>query len=143
MHYGFLPSPKYDEYQENYINCCTDLPWAIPKTVKGEQIDIIGTICEAISCYNYKNVLPAYYEVAMKSRTADSPDDAEMLQIIADTRTISFGYSYKMSLNNILGDIGTTNREVASYLKSAQKMAQKNLDKLIETYETMDDASAE
>lgn len=136
MRYGFLPTPKFDEYQENYINCCTDLPWAIPKTAQGEQLDIIGTLCEAISCYNYQKVLPAYFDVAMKSRAADSADDAEMLQIVADTRTISFGYSFGLPLNNILDKIGS--QEAASFLKSSEKMATKVLEKLSQTFEEME-----
>lgn len=136
--YGFLPCPKYDELQENYINGCTDLPWAIPKTVTAEQVDIIGTIVEATSCYNYKNVLPAYFEVAMKSRTADSPDDAEMLQIIADGRTISFGFSYGLTFNDVLRKLIVSNEELASYYQANQKAAQKILDKLIEDFNTME-----
>lgn len=135
MRYGFLPSPKFDELQENYINCCTDLPWAIPKTARGEQLTVIGTVCEALSAYNYKNVLPVYFDVAMKSRTADSPDDAEMLQLIADTRTISFAHAYSLKFSGILNDVGTGSQEVASYIKSNEKMAQKTLDKLISKVE--------
>lgn len=135
IRYGFLPTPKYDEAQANYINCCTDLPWAIPKTVKGEQIDIIGTLCEAISCYNYKNVLPAYFDVAMKSRTAETPDDAEMLQLIADTRTISFAHAYGLKFARILDDIGENSTAVASYFKTSQKVAAKELDKIVKTFE--------
>ena len=135
--YGFLPTPKLDELQENYINGCTDLPWAIPKTISPEQADIIGTIVEATSCYNYKNVLPAYFDVAMKSRTADSPDDAEMLQLIADTRKISFAYSYGMNCSNFLAELLESNKEVASYAKSMQKGSSKALEKLIKSFEDM------
>ena len=141
--YGFLPSPKFDELQENYINGCTDLPWAIPKTISPEQAKIIGTIVEATSCYNYKHVLPAYFDVAMKNRTADSPDDAEMLQIIADTRRISFAFSYSMSMNNILDSLSSGNQEVASYYRSQQKPAQKALEKLIKEFEEMKELNAQ
>jgi hypothetical protein len=134
--YGFLPSPKLDEVQENYINYCTDVPWAIPKTAA--RMDIVGTICEALSCYNYKNVLPAYYEVAIKNRIADSPDDAEMLQLIADTRTIGFAYFYGMSFNNIISDVVGTTKEISSYLEKGEKSARKKLEKLVTTFEDME-----
>lgn len=133
--YGFLPTPKLDENQENYINCCTDVPWAIPKTTP--NIDIVGTICEAMSCYNYNNVLPAYFEVAMKSRTADSPEDAEMLQLIADTRTIGTAYAYGLTFNNIISDVVGTNNEISSYMTKQEKAASKLLDKLLITFEDM------
>ncbi len=140
IRYGFLPTPKFDEYQENYINCCTDLLWGIPQTVStGEQLDTVGTLCEAISCYNYQNVLPVYFEAAMKARAADSADDAEMLQLIADTRTIAFSFTYNLQMNNILSDLGSSNKEVASYIKGQSKVTSKMLDNLLTTMATIDD----
>ncbi len=140
MRYGFLPTPKYDEYQENYINCCTDLLWGIPQTVASEeQLTTVGTLCEAISCYNYQNVLPAYFEVAMKARAADSADDAEMLQLIADTRTIAFSFSYDLQMQNILSDLGTSTKEVASYIQSKSKVTAKALEKFLETMNELED----
>lgn len=138
VRYGFLPTPKLDEAQENYINCCTDVPWAIPKTVMGEQQHIVGTICEAMSAYNYNHVLPVYLEGALKSRAADSADDTEMLQIIADTRTIGFAYGYGLQINNILGDILDNGQGAASYFKSKEKVAEKALNKMISNFEDMD-----
>ena len=138
LRYGFLPTPKLDEAQANYINCCTDVPWCIPKNVSDDQLDVIGTVVEGMSCYNYNNVLPAYYEVAIKARTADAPDDAEMLSIISDTRTISFSYTYALTYNNIVNGCVENNSEVASYFKKNEKVATKSLDKLIEKYEDMD-----
>ena len=138
LRYGFLPTPKLDEAQADYINCCTDVPWCIPKNVSSDQLDVIGTVVEGMSCYNYNNVLPAYYEVAIKARTADAPDDAEMLSIISDTRTISFSYTYALTYNNIVNGCVENNSEVASYFKKNEKVATKTLDKLIEKYDGMD-----
>ena len=138
VRYGFLPTPKLDEAQENYINCCTDVPWAIPKTVMGKQQHVVGTICEAMSAYNYNHVLPVYLEGALKSRAADSADDTEMLQIIADTRTIGFAYGYGLQMNNILGDILEGGQGAASYFKSKEKVAEKALNKMISNFEDMD-----
>ena len=138
IRYGFLPTPKLDEEQKSYINCCTDVPWGIPKNVTGDRLDLIGTVTEAMSCYNYNNVLPAYYETAIKARTADAPDDAEMLSIISDTRTISFSYTYSLTYNNIVYGCVENNAEVASYFKKNEKVATKTLAKMIENYEKMD-----
>ncbi len=133
--YGFLPSPKFDETQRSYINCCTDRPWAIPITVTGDQLDIVGTVCEALSCRNYQHVLPVYFEQTMKARLADAPDDAEMLQIIADTRTTSFSFAYELPYRNILGDLGTSSEGVGSYYQKNVKVAEKNLERLITAFE--------
>lgn len=138
VRYGFLPTPKLDEAQENYINCCTDVPWAIPKTVKGDQEHIVGTICEAMSAYNYNHVLPVYLEGALKSRAADSADDTEMLQIIADTRTIGFAYGYDLQMKNILGDILDNGQGAASYFKSKERVAEKAVHKMVTSFEDME-----
>ena len=130
--YGFLPCPKFDELQESYINCCTDEPWAIPTTVAGEQIGIVGTIVEAMSCYNYQHVLPVYFDVSMKRRMADSPDDAEMLQLIADTRTTSFAYAFDLTFKNILADVGDVSG-VSSYLAKSQKIAERQIANMVKS----------
>ena len=134
-HAGFLSTPKRDEVQENYINCCTDAPWGIPAIADAEQQNAIGTVVEAMSCYNYKNILPAYYEVTMKARIADEPDDAEMLQLLADTRTIGFAYAYELPGNNMIEDlINNGSMGVASYLQKITKNAGKQLDKLLANF---------
>ena len=133
--YGFLPCPKYDENQKDYISGCTDLPWAIPKTVTDAQIDIIGTVVEALSAKNYAGVLPVYFETVMKARIADSPDDAEMLQIIADGRTISFAMQYGLEYYNTLKELIVGRKEVASYYQGLAEAAQNKLDTLIESFD--------
>lgn len=135
VRYGFLPQPKYDEAQEKYIACCTDCPWALPKTLAEAQRPIVGTVIEALSCRNYNCMLPVYLESTLKSRLADEPDDAEMLGLIADNRTISFAYSFnKLTYNNFISDIVFSNTEVASYLKRSEKLAQKALDKILDSF---------
>ena len=134
-HAGFLSTPKRDETQENYINCCTDAPWGIPANVNTDQQKVIGAVVEAMSCYNYKNVLPAYYEVTMKARIADEPDDAEMLQLLADTRTIGFAYAYELPGSNMIEDmLNNKTLNVASYLQKIEKNANKQLEKLLANF---------
>ena len=136
--YGFLPTPKLDEQQENYVNCCTDMLWAMPKTLVGDEAERSATIIEAFQCYNYNHMLPAYFEGALKARIADSPDDSEMMQLIADTRAISFSQNYGLTFNNIIADcvLGTNN--VASYFKSGEKAATKSLEKMIDKFIEME-----
>ena len=59
--------------------------------------------------------------------------------LIADTRSISFAYSYGMAFNNILADLQSGTRETASYIKSSEKVAVKSLEKMIKTFEGFDD----
>ena len=136
--YGFLPPPKLDELQEDYISCCTDMLWAMPKTLIGEAAERSATIIEAFQCYNYNYMLPEYLESALKARLSDSPDDSEMLQIIADTRAIAFAYIYELPINTIVNDCVFGNQQVASYFKANQKSAQNKINSLVEKFAEME-----
>ena len=136
--YGIFTYPKFDENQTEYINCCTDCPWAIPATLKDENKEVVGTVIEAVSCLNYNTLLPLFTETVLKAKLADSPDDSEMVQIIIDTRTISFAYSYnKMQFCNYINDLVSNGSStgVASYYAKAQKLANKTLEKLVKAFE--------
>ncbi len=47
IQYGFLPTPKFDEEQEDCITGITDAYWAIPITVY-ENLDVVSVITEAL-----------------------------------------------------------------------------------------------
>ena len=123
--YGILPCPKLNELQEEYINCCTDKLWGIPIHIGGEQLEIVGTICEALSCSNFNIVIPAYFDVTMKSRIADTPDDSEMLQLIRDTRTVAFAYTFLQPLHSIHS--GSRNENVGSLVAKYESKIEKSL----------------
>jgi len=132
VRYGFLPTPKLDENQENYINACTDLPWAIPITVSDPAV--IGAICEAISCYNYNKVLPTYFDIVMKVRLAETESDAQMLQLIADTRTLGFSYAYQLPFNNLISSCIIGNQPFASYFAANELLAEAEIEELVEQF---------
>lgn len=134
FYYGFLSTPKLDEYQPDYINCCTDQPWGISATSTEEQREIIGYVCEALSCCNYNNALPVYFDSTMKSRIADEPDDAEMLQLIRDTRTIGLAFAYNLHCNNIYELVTENGGNVASTLARYQKLGQKGVDIFLKSF---------
>ena len=61
----------------------------------------------------------------MKSRIADEPDDAEMLQLIRDTRTIGLAFAYDMHCKDIFDLVTENGGNVASTLAKYQKLGQK------------------
>ena len=134
VRYGFLPIPKFDEAQEKYISACTDTVWALPKTLSSAHESNTGIILEALSCHNYNYMLPVYLENTLKSRLADNPDDAEMLQLIADSRTIAFAFAMKLTYDNLIKDVVLTNTETASYLQKSAKLAEKTLEGVVSGY---------
>ena len=137
--YGVLPMPKFDENQKEYMGGFTDRPMAIPITV-ANNLENIGIVTEALNMEGYKQVFPAYYELALKSRYADQSDDAAMIDIIHDNSVMAFTYLYgnhASAYSNMLGTLFSGNSpstDVASYAAKNEKAQTKYLEKLNEFF---------
>ena len=93
--YGIVPFPKYDENQDDYIvffGVNSSNMFAIPIT--SSDLERSGIILEAMSAEGYKQLIPAYYEVALKAKYLRDEDSVRMLDLITAARTISFAYCY-------------------------------------------------
>jgi len=121
--YGILPFPKYDDTIDGYISGSRNTHNAFSLTITCEDTERAGAVLEALSSANHKNLLPAYYEVALKTKYTADDDSARMYDIIRDGMTLNFGYIY----SNAVGDptrpfmYGMTGQsEWASYLASVK-----------------------
>ena len=134
--YGILPMPKLDETQEHYYGGSTDRPIVVPITVQKDYLENIGIVVEALNAEGYKQVYPAFYEIAMKNRYADQTDDAKMLDIIHENVIISFTYlfgNYASSYNKMFSDLfnaATPNTDVASWDAKNAKPQKKYVERL-------------
>lgn len=126
--YGFLPAPKLDETQEDYITSATDVFWAIP-LITTSRADFIGTITEALQCQHYNLVRPAFFETTMKIRLSDAPEDAQVLDIIPRTLTIDLDYVHGVNMNSLFYTSSLT--KLASQAKRAEGAIMKKVDNLI------------
>lgn len=89
---GILPMPKYDEKQENYCSAAWGgAVWTLPKTFNKDKADNLGIVLEAMSYYGYKDVIPVYKEVALKTKTARDNESSDMLDIVFSTIYFDFG----------------------------------------------------
>jgi maltose-binding protein MalE len=119
--YGILPMPKLDASAAIYYAGCTDRPVAVPVTLNPENYDKTGIVIEALSAEGYKQVFPAVFEVALKTRYADQSEDAEMLDLIQSNVILSFNYIYGnyaspyLALLENLFNAATPSSDVASW----------------------------
>lgn len=97
--YGVLPYPKYDEAQDEYkfMSRNTHNAFSMPTTCG--NIDLAGAAYEALSCANYNNLLPAYYEVALKTKYASDDESAQMYDLIHNNIILDFGYTFNNSFS--------------------------------------------
>ena len=92
--YGIIPYPKWDEKQSDYITIVDGgfTILAIPKTVVDTKKS--GIIAEALCAETYKNVIPVYYDIAIKEKGARDEESLEMIDFIMSKRVYDFGYIY-------------------------------------------------
>lgn len=136
--YGILPMPKLDESQDQYYGGSTDRPIAVPITL--QNLEAAGIVIEAMNAEGYKQVFPAYYEVALKARYADANDDANMIDIVHNNCICSFTYmfgNYSSSYNNMLETLfnaKTPSTDVASYAAKNEKTQIKRVETIMKYY---------
>lgn len=90
--FGIIPCPKYDDQVEGYpslVDAACNL-FVVPVTVSDP--DRASAVLEALAYYGWKDVVPAYYDVALSVKFARDDDSVTMLDIIRANRTFDIGY---------------------------------------------------
>ncbi len=136
--YGYLPIPKLDETQKEYVSGAYDQFWAIPKPAF-EDIDQISALMEAVSYNSYNYVIPVVWETALKIKLSDDPVDAKTFDIIRDTIQVDLGYSFNednVALNNLVWGLTRANpSRLSSFVDINARAAKEYINKLNETYQ--------
>ena len=143
--YGVVPIPKYDEKQTEYHSQMHDAFTiaCIPTTVKGERLEEMAAFLEAMSSASYRLVRPDYYETTLRTKIAQDPQSAEMMDLIINGIHIDAGIIYSHNIGSFHQGIqalveGKTNNAVSRF-KSMSKSAQNHLTKLVRKLDTLAD----
>ncbi len=127
--FGIIPYPKYSETQEGtYCRVCYYMPCIIPKT--NSNLEMTGTILEALHCLSYEKVIPAYYDISLKGKYSRDDESAEMLDLIFQSRVIDIGDSTLCGQirDNFIASMMTNNKRT---LASAVKVYGNNITKYL------------
>lgn len=134
--FGILPYPKWDEKQENYhsFSDVYNTPvFVIPVTTEGTMS---ANLLEALSYFGYQTILPAYYEKALKGKTARDEQSGEMLDIIYNNVSYDFiqiyGYNLYPGPDLLLGQSLADNRTITYEYNSRKRMYETKMNELIE-----------
>ena len=136
VRFGILPYPLYDESQKEYKSLNWNGLIAVPTTI--ENPDMVGEVLELMNYYS-ANVKVAYHEKLLGTKLAESPDDAEMLNIIWASQTSDVGliccncndFMDKLvyMLPSLVGDY-KTRYSFSSFVEKYSPAAQAGLDKV-------------
>ena len=140
--YGVLPVPKFDVEQEAYraIPEVTSSMVVVLSTVEDERLDMVSATVELMAAESYKTVTPTYVDVVLKSKQANSPDDAEMVQLILDSMVYSFGWIFS---STHMGNMGKAfrvvdgSRDITQYYQTNQVAYETALNDLIDAFASL------
>jgi len=133
--FGIVPYPKKTKEQVQYKTSSRDqhTMFGIPVDVK--DVDFAGLITEALCVTSNKIVIPAYYDVALKSKYARDDESAEMLDIIRQGLNFDFGIVFAAQTNSagwmIRASVNESSFKFASTLEKNLSKHQKALDKFL------------
>lgn len=128
--FGVLPLPKYNAEQSQYYSrVIGGFPFVVPTT--NVRPDIAGAVMEAMACSARNEIIPAYYESALKTKYSRDADTAEMLDLIFDTRMYDLGdtiwcMTIRVDYTNVFtkGEdtfMSATDKNETKYSKAIQK----------------------
>ena len=141
--YGVVPIPKYSEDQKTYYSQMHDgfTVACLPNTVKADRADMLSAVLEAMSSISYRIVRPAYYETTLRTKLAQDPQSAAMMDLIMDNIRIDAGFVYSHSMGSFhqgfqqLVDKGEN--DAVSRYKRMTTSAQRALEGLIRQLDKM------
>ena len=91
-----IPLPKFDETQENYRSSQYDgVPlYGIPITANIDKLPAIGATLEVLCSLGSQNVIPVYFDDALKNKYSRDPETAQMIDLIRDSVVSDFSFSW-------------------------------------------------
>ena len=90
--YGVIPYPKLKE-SFDYMSAAATVNGngvGVPITAPREKFDAVCAVLESLSAESYRNVVPVWYDTALKIKYLDADIDAQMVDIIYDGISSSF-----------------------------------------------------
>ncbi len=131
---GILPTPKYDEAQENYYcyadgNCVN----AVGIPITNTESEKIGFVLEAMAADSKNNLTPAYFEVCLTDKYVRDSDSAEMLSLVMESAVLDLGEVYQWG--GIAGTVSNAINEgssIASTIAAKEKVISKNIKKTVD-----------
>ena len=136
--FGIIPSPKLDENQPEY--CDTISPaqataLSVPASVS--DIERTGIITDALCAESKYTLIPAYYDIQLKTKFARDDESAEMLDIIFRTRSFDLCLIYGWGdLTGLFSNAMKSNNEnITSSIEKVEPKIITAIGKTVEAYD--------
>ena len=136
---GVVPLPKYSESQEKYCALVEAYGRMIMAPITTGDFERSSIIIEALCAEGYKQVVPVYFEKALKTKYARDDESAEMFDYIKGSSVYCYGYM-NHEIPGALASVGSemlkmSAPNLSSFYEKNIARAQANIDKLVAQYE--------
>ena len=137
--FGIIPSPKRDEAQKEYISSVSVMSTnslSIPVTVP--DMERTGIITDALAAESFYTLIPAYYDVQLKTKLARDDESSEMLDIIFAGRKFDLGLLYDWAgvTSKFEEAMQKNSADIVSSLEKIQEKIVSQIEKTVEAYES-------
>ena len=137
--FGIIPFPKYNEEQNGYYSRVEGGCKIAIVPITNKNPEYAGALLESMASYGYNNVIPEYYEVALKRKSSRDSESLAMLDLIFSVRQYDLGDTWwcndlrdgmfkPMFINN-KPDLSS---EIAKRQKSLSKSIKRTVDAIVE-----------
>ncbi len=142
INFGILPTPKYDEWQENYMSMISEHLTGLPGVLYTEtDPETVSYILEAMSAESHYGLQEAYYDITLKTKSARDDESQDMLDLIFAHRTLDLGELCQfggfpeafLTYPSANGD-----RNITSRYRSMESAIGVSIEKFIEMVDTME-----
>ena len=135
--FGIIPSPKFDEKGEYCNTVSHSQATAISFPATTVDLERSGILADALCAESSYTLIPAYYDVQLKTKFARDDESSEMMDIIFATRRFELSLIYNWgALPEIFSTAMTKNNpNITSALEKAEPKVIAAIAKTIAAYE--------
>ncbi len=135
--FGILPFPMYDTEQDDYYSMMhlTASMVSIPKTVIGENLEMVSSMIEAMAYYSVNTLTHQYYEINLKTRDSKDVESGPMIDKILASRPcdLSYYFAWGGAFSGVAGTLlPSSSTSVASQHKRFSKRLKTEIDKTVD-----------
>ena len=131
--FGIIPLPKFTE-DDNYATIVNGHASLMLMPITVEDENRTGNIAEALCAIGSKEVIPAFYEVSLKTKFARDAESEEMIDIIKDSIIYDLGYVSGGTFQSIGRDLLYSGGEFSSRYASNESAALQKLKEFNKSY---------
>jgi len=132
--FGIVPFPKFDK-TDNYASLIGGGSSLLVMPITVEDYDKTGKIVEALCALGSRDVIPAFYDVSLKTKFSRDAESEEMIDIIKASLVYDLGYLSGGALQSTGYDLAhKSNPDFASYYAANESKALSDLKNFLATY---------